>query len=128
MEEEFTALLLADTSLTAIVSTRIHWNEAPQGTANPNVILRVISSSDSLHMNGKNDLLEARIQVDCYGTSYSQAKSISRAIQSTLHGFRSGGFLLIQDGGQTDLGSKEEHSGGLRVHLINHDFLIHWRN
>ena len=88
MEEE-RRLLAADAGVSALVGDRIAWGVAGgQGLQNPCVVLYLIDDLPDYHMLGPSGLASARVQVDCRGTSWTQAKAVGRAVQALLSGFK----------------------------------------
>ena len=127
MEEAFRSLLASASGVTALVpATRIGWGSHPQGTGNPYIVLTVISDTEGLHMQGPDGLSRARVQVDCYAPSYGAAKGAGRAVLPLLHGYRGGGFRLIQFAG-----SRDSREGGTNeaelLHRVSLDFIVNWR-
>jgi hypothetical protein len=88
MEESLAALLLAHVPLTTLTSTRIHWLRAPQGVGTPYVTLQMISRTPDVSHAGPTGLNAARVQIDCYGLTYTSAKSVARAVEGRLSGYR----------------------------------------
>lgn len=91
MESDLTAILLADSGLTALVKTgtaaaRIYWVEAPQGVAKPYVLLQRISGLRDTPMEGPTGFVESRLQVDCYGLTYATTKATAQAVGAALSG------------------------------------------
>jgi len=87
METALTSLLLAHTALTTLVWQRITFNNRQQATGLPAVVLNRISGERIYHMGGSSNLTQSRIQIDCYGATWPQAKSVARAVISRLSGF-----------------------------------------
>lgn len=125
MEEDLRAILRSDTVLTGIVGQRIDWGAHPQGVEFPAIVLTLASGFEGLHMNGTGPF-EGRVQVDCYGLSYSDAKTAARAVVRALHAYRSGGFLFIQ---HTTTRDTREGGGNeaTRPYRTGLDFNITWR-
>lgn len=127
MEEALRSLLLASSGVTALApAARINWGTHPQGTALPGVVLNVISDAEGYTMAGRDGLSQGRVQVDCYATTYSQAKQLSRAVRAALSGYRGGGFEGVFHSGTRDSrdGGANEADRPFRVSL---DFNTHWR-
>jgi hypothetical protein len=87
MEAALTSLLLAHTALTTLVGQDITPNVRQQASGLPAVVLTRISGERDYHMGGSSNLTQSRIQIDCYGSSWPQAKSVARAVISCLSGF-----------------------------------------
>lgn len=126
MEEQFRALLLADSGVSALVGTRINWGAHPQGAPLPAIILTTISDAEDYHMNGPNGLFQGRVQADVYAMDYRAAKDAARAVRAALHCYRGGGFLLI-----THVASRDSREGGSneadRPYRVSMDFTTAWR-
>lgn len=90
MEEDFLALLLAASGLTALVSDRVYWGERPQGDALPGVTLNRISPGDDYHLGGKGGVHEARVQADVWAESYTAAIAVERAMKAATETPRPG--------------------------------------
>jgi hypothetical protein len=124
MEEAFRALLMASTSVTAI-TPRISFGEIPQGSVLPAIVLQTISNVNTHHMQGPTRLYQARLQVDCYATSYGSAKGLSRAVLAALDGYKGGRFQGI-----FHEGSRDEREGGsnevTRPYRVSMDFMTQW--
>lgn len=88
MEEALVNLLLADSDLSALVGPRIHWDEIPQGSADPAVTLFLVSGVPDYHMAGPSGLVASRVQIDCRGPSKEVALSVARAVEAVLSGLK----------------------------------------
>ena len=127
MEEDFRALLLADSGVTALAGSRVNWGAHPQGQPLPGVVLTVVSDFEGLVMSGPNKLFEGRVQVDCYGHTYADAKGVARAVRDLLHGYRGGGFRLVEHVATRD--SRESGSNEAeRPFRTSLDFTTAWRS
>lgn len=122
MEEELYTLLTANLS---VPDAAIGWFTAPQGIGYPKVVLNVIADAEGLVMNGPNGLNEGIVQIDVYALDRATAKTVSRAIRSALHGYRSGQFKLIRHDRTRDTreGGSNEAERPFRVSM---DFTTAW--
>lgn len=83
----------------------VWWVEMPEGSMLPGLVLSQIAGAGIPTMDGPDALHSARIQVSCYGTTYSDAKQLARAVRNALEGFAGN----LPDGtqvGQTILASE----------------------
>ena len=127
MEEAFKDVLTGNATVTALApAARINWGSRPQGSPLPAVVLNVVSDNEGLTLKGRDGLSVGRVQVDCYGATYTQAKQLSRAVRSALSGYRGGSFRLVEHVATRDSreGGTNEADRPFRVML---DFLTHWR-
>jgi len=78
-----------------------------------------------VHMNGTGPH-EGRVQVDCYGMTYSAAKNAGKAVVAALNAYRGGGFLFI-----SHASTRDSREGGTneaeRPYRTGLDFNITWR-
>lgn len=126
MEEEFRALLTGSAAVTTITpASRINWGAHPQGAALPGIVLNTVADAEGLTFSGTDGLSQGRVQVDCYATSYAQAKELSRAVRTVLHGYSGGGFgLVVHD---TTRDSREGGSNeATRPYRVSLDFSTYW--
>ena len=128
MEEALRTLLTSSAAITAIApASRINWGVHPQGAPLPALVLNTISDAEGLHMQGPDGLSEGRVQIDAYAHSYGGAKDLSRAVRTVLHGYRGGGFRLVQH-----VATRDSREGGAneaeRPFRVSMDFTTHWRN
>lgn len=81
MEEAFRAALLAHSGLAALVGTRIDWGLRG---AVPSVRLLVVSKVPIQTYSGPIGLTPYRIQADCFGAKYGEAKRVARAVEAAV--------------------------------------------
>ena len=126
MEEDFRALLLADSGVSALAGSRVNWGAHPQGQSLPAVVLNVVSDADGMTMQGPDGLWQGRVQADAYAETYGAAKGLAQAVIARLNGHRGGGFRLVEHVATRDSreGGSNEAEHPFRVSL---DFLTHWR-
>lgn len=79
-QEALRTRLLADGTLSALVSTRIDWVERPQGKALPAVTLQSISDGREQHLKGFEGLQPARVQYDVWGDTYASVRAVVDAL------------------------------------------------
>ncbi|RZJ01817.1 MAG: DUF3168 domain-containing protein [Brevundimonas sp.] len=88
MEAALIAHLLATAGITAVVGQRITWGRRDQGGALPAIVLHRIDGAPDYHLTGASGLVESRVQVDCWGSSYGSAKSVARTVDTALSAAR----------------------------------------
>ena len=126
MEEALRAYLLAQNGVSSVVTDRAYWNMRPQGAALPALVLQVIDRSPAYAMDGNSALAETRVQVDCYGPSYSSAKLLARAVRDPLDGKRFTQSSIRFEAFRLDERDLSEAgtTEGERIHRISLDFQI----
>jgi uncharacterized protein DUF3168 len=87
MEEALIAKLLADAGVAALVGTRVHPGARPQASTLPAIVCNAISANPSYSDDGEDGIAEARVQLDCWGATYSSAKTTARAVKAALSAF-----------------------------------------
>lgn len=83
MEEAFRAALLAYGGLAALVGTRIDWGLRSDPL--PGIRLQVVSKIRIYTYRGPIGLTPYRIQADCFGVRYGDAKRVARAFEAAVH-------------------------------------------
>ena len=127
MEEAFRAILHAASGVTNLApASRINFGGHPQGKPLPAIVLSVIGDNGGHTLKGADGLSVGRVQVDCYGDTYSGAKALSRAALTALDAYRGGSFSSIFHDGSRD--SREGGSNEAdRPYRVSLDFITNWR-
>ena len=123
MEEALRAALLADMALRAIVADRINWGKRT-GTL-PEVSLTLVSGVPFYTFGGRDGLTPYRVQIDCWGLRYGDAKRAARAITTTIEGlsrptFDSCFVEAERDGLDTDAAEQPVHRTSLDTRIWHH--------
>lgn len=127
MEEDLRTRILGGSG----VPSRVHWLVRPQGSAIPAVVLTMVSRTPSYTMDGADGLQFSRVQVDVFASTYSEAKTAARAVETRVSGYSgttgSTEFQLIQIDGERDIfeAGANDADTFARVSL---DLLIHHRS
>lgn len=88
MEENFRALIAADTGVSDRVGTRIYWGRRSGFSSTlPAIVLTRISGGRDYHMLDASGLVQSRIQVDCFATDYASAKYTARAVRDVINSY-----------------------------------------
>lgn len=87
-EEAIRARILEGPGNATALLKRIYPQIAPQGAVLPYVVYTRISGAPVHHIRGPTGLARARIQVDTFAATYSQALAISNANRKALDGWR----------------------------------------
>ncbi len=93
LEEAVMAYLLSYIGLTALVSTRIFYDELPQGTTLPAVVILNVSDVKAHGLSGQSKLERPNYQFTAYAATKSSAKAVAiqlKAALSDYHGTLSG--------------------------------------
>lgn len=87
MEEALISKLLTDAGVAALVGARVYPVSRPQASPLPAIVLTTISSIPVYTDDGESGLEQSRVQIDCIGQSYADAKLTSRAVKASLSAF-----------------------------------------
>lgn len=127
MEEQLRQLLLTSSAIYAHVGSRVDWGLRPQGAALPALTLMVVSGADQATLQGTDHLSDARVQVDCWGSTYGAAKILSRAVIARLNGHKDTNFAGIFHAGTRDL-NNDAVTDPVGIFGVSLDFTLHHRS
>lgn len=86
-ETELIDRLEADSGIGAIADDRIYPDRLPNTPVLPALVWQQISGVRVYHLSGPSGRAEPRYQIDCWGSTKTQAKALSAAVRSSLSGF-----------------------------------------
>lgn len=87
IEQAIREELLLNDALTALVSKRIYYVNAPQDVKVPYIIIIKVSGPRVQSHDGMSHLVNARVQVSIFGSTYKDCKQIAQQVQSSLAAF-----------------------------------------
>jgi len=124
MEEELLAYLLATSTVTDQVGTRINWSRRPQqDTTFPACVMQRVAGARQYHMGAADGLVDARVQFDVWGETIAATKVAARAIIAALNGYT--GTLLKGCFIETERDSIDEtNDGNVRLYRTTFDVAI----
>lgn len=130
MEEALRSILTGAASVTGQTGTRIYWGLVPQSAALPFIRMTVVSGIRDYALSGATSLVDSRVQVDCYATSYGGAKLLARAVMATLSAYR-GEVPGVEIGGvfvesERDLSEPDQGDTQTRFR-VSVDLTVWWR-
>ena len=82
------------TRLSGEVSFPVAWGTMGEGTTLPRASIYRTGGLRDMHLQGTG-LMESRVQVDCYGATYSEAITASRGVRTALEGYSIGAIQAI---------------------------------
>lgn len=125
MEEAFVTYLLGSAGLTALIGQRADWAIRPQASSLPQLVLHVIDSAPYYTDEGPSGLSSARIQIDCWGRTYAESKTVARQIMNRISGvtFTEGGITFqlshcVDQNDDFDRGAGDEEFYRVRLDFI----------
>ena len=88
MQSALRTRLLADATISGLVSTRIYDGQAPQGAAFPRILIQQISGGSDYHLTGETRVADAIFQIGCWSKTTAEASAIADAIRLEISGKR----------------------------------------
>lgn len=127
MQTKLAGLLLADATLAALIGNRVQWDTLPQGSAQPSIVMYVISGVPDYTMQGASGYVQTRVQFDCRGMTAASARAVAEALETRLSGFRGtfGGFKfqgIFMQGQRT----RFDKDAAASWYTDSRDAVIHW--
>lgn len=80
-------VLLGDAGIAALVGNRVYWGTLPQPATFPAITLNPVADSDVISMEGRSGLGKARVQIDGWGVSFTDATAIGARLKALLSAF-----------------------------------------
>lgn len=129
MEAALRARLKSASPIVALAGERIHWVDRPQGETGPAITMQRYGADRNYTHDGASDLHIGSVQIDCWGDTYAQAKTLEVAVIATVE--PAGTVSNVQFGqsfltGNHD-GEAEELPGGKRQFRRTLEFSIYWK-
>lgn len=124
MEEAITKYLLNSASLVALIGSNLTWALRPQGDDPPGIVLTTVSNIPQYSDSGEAGLASSRVQIDCWGVNYLQAKQVAREVKALLSGvsFDQDGIEFQGSFTEDEQDSFEEGVGGDNLNRVRLDF------
>ena len=89
VETDLRTYLLAQATITAIVgSSGVYCGNVPQAAATPLLLVSRVAGEHGHHLDGGAGYCTARVQVDCYSTTYVAAAALAEAVRLKMQGYR----------------------------------------
>lgn len=126
MEAVLRARLIAAVSVSALVGTRIYWDDRPQSSALPAILLTVISDIRGQLLGGW-DMLEARVQADVLALSFAEKKALKEAVIEVLAPAYSGNGIQFMRATEIAAVPRNERTETQYIFRDAIDFLIRWK-
>lgn len=127
IDEALMAYLKAYSGLVALVDTRIHFDERPQGSALPAAVIIDVSNAIQYDHNGPIDVEQPNKQFTAYAVTRAGARAVAdqlRAALNDFHGTQSGldvqPSVLLNDLTTIEAGA----DGTTRVYMVDLEYEI----
>jgi hypothetical protein len=113
-----------------LIGTRLYPLVLPQDPTYPALTYQVIEDIPPMAHDGPGDLFGALVQFDCYGASYSAAKTLARGLRADLNG-KSGAIgaagARVRLAGAFLQGMMDHHEPTTAVWRVMVEFLINYK-
>jgi hypothetical protein len=86
VESDLRTYLIADTTVQGIIGTRMYPRVLPQGVTYPAIRYYLASVVENRSLSGPGGKERARLTVDSYAETYSQAKALAKAVKARING------------------------------------------
>jgi len=133
IEKAIITKLLATPAVVALAGARIYPGSVPQGDAMPAVVVNKISGAPVYTDDGQSELQSDRVQVDAWGSTYTDAVTLAHAFKSSacLSGFAGQVAGITIEFAMIDA-ERTEREGGSNASEYRFrysvDFLVLYRN
>ncbi len=90
LQEGLKSFLATDSAVSALVINRIYATQLPELSATailPAIAYKEIHGDGEFSMDGPDQLQYSRMQFDCYGKVYGDAKRLARVLRQELEAF-----------------------------------------
>lgn len=123
LEAGLHAFLLADPAVAALIDTRLTPLILPQDPAYPAATYQRISASRLRSVDGPAGRGKPRLQLDCWGATYAQAKALAAAAGRALDGYK--GLMGSVQVDAVSLDNEQDvHEEEPEVYRVIQDYLI----
>ena len=120
--------LSAQSSVTAITSTRIYVSPLPQGTALPAIAVALSAEDEEMLLAGSSQYPESSVQVHCLAAKGSAALDLGETVKLALRDllFTSviGQGIIHQGAGRLTRTSADDQSTARRRHVVRHPLAL----
>lgn len=129
------AYLLADTTISTLVDSRIYPVQLPQGIRSPSIVYNRISEIESYHMAGPSALMQTRYQFDAIAQSIDDASAVADAIKERLGGFAGDIQFGVQSPPENSMtvegifftNGREDYEGELELYRVSRDYIVWYK-
>ena len=123
IEQAVAERLLAFAGVSALVGTRVWPGIKPVGTPHPAIVYNRISGGPIYDDDGEAGVEQVRIQIDCWGDTYTDAKLLAVQVREALSGWFSADSLYATLETERDLTEAGSNAADY-PHRTTMDFMI----
>lgn len=121
LESALRAQLLADATVSGLIGTRLYPVVLPEGVQLPAVTYQRVSRTPARDLGGVA-YTQSRIQVDCWGRSYGDAKAVAHAVRAAAGRPGAQGDVRIMLG--TTAGEMDSYEPDTQLYRVSVDLLM----
>jgi hypothetical protein len=111
---------------TGLAGGRVYWDERPQTSALPGLVMTVVSDGRPQHLKGFEDLMPGRVQFDSYGKTPAEAWALMDAVIALLvPGGTANGHTFQRADVEIPPRSLTERVGSITVFRVSMDLTFH---
>ena len=86
--QDLRTFIAASTPITAIVGTRIHYNQLPQDSSREHIWYRLSSDTEDRTLDKAGGLHDASFDLECSAETEDEAQDLSDVIKARLDGYQ----------------------------------------
>ena len=131
MKSGLVSLLSAESTITAICSTRVYIGKAPQTAAFPHIIITQMGSAENVSLDGASGALRfLTFDIDCKAKTSVQAESLGNAVRTYLDDFSGTagtytiGAVIMND--ESDDYEPPQDGSDVGVHVVTLDLDVQY--
>jgi len=127
IEEAFVTYLLADSGLSALISTRLYPDDRPQGDSLPAITYSVISDIKQHVLSGQLSQERPMYQFSIYAATRTSAKAVAAALKTALCDYQGtmSGLVVQRIRLENEIYTKEVSADGVtKTHNADLEFEV----
>ena len=84
LEKAVRSILIADATVTSLVSSRVYPQRRPQGTAVPAIVYQNVFQATNEALATQGGIKRTRLSVEVFDSTYGDTKTLRNAVESAL--------------------------------------------
>ena len=125
LETGLRAALLADGTVSGLVGTRVYPEVMPHDVTYPAISYQRVSTVRTQFLTGVDDFTQVRLQVDCWASSYADAKSLANAVKSAIDGVRALDTETVYHCFMDSMSDLSNFEGDREDRRVSMDFIVY---
>ena len=87
LEKAMRSILINDTDVSALVSSRVYPQRRPTGTVLPAIVYQVVTQEISQALEGQSGIRRSRMGIEVLDDTYGDTKTLRNAVEVALIGY-----------------------------------------